>query len=182
MDRLPELLDHPERYRAHWADEDAHLAATEAGLADGTITITEHPDSDLDLAVVTVPAAWPRRPSHRFTRIGASAVHPGAIHNATDRFTLVYQQGGRSELVYRYETWVQYMSRRPRARVDLSPLAEELTGREPGDAGWAFDGVGELEPALQLAGANGSAVAPDDFLERVTTFLRSAPAAWNPYG
>jgi hypothetical protein len=109
-------------------------------------------------------------------------VHPGAIHNATDRFTLVYQQGGRSELVYRYETWVQYMSRRPRARVDLSPLAEELTGREPGDAVWAFDGVGELEPALQLAGANGSAVAPDDFLERVTTFLRSAPAAWNPYG
>lgn len=182
MERLPELLDHPERYRAHWADEDGHLATTEAGIADGTITITEHPDADLDLAVVNVPAAWPRRPSHRFTRIGASAVHPGAIHNATDRFTLVYRQGLRYEVVFRYETWVQYMSRRPRARVDLTPLAEELTGGEPGDARWTFEGVGDLEPALQLVGAEASTIEPDDFLERVTTFLRSAPAAWNPYG
>jgi hypothetical protein len=180
LELLPDLLDHPDRYREHWADEDDHLAATEAGLADGSITIAEQPD--LDVAVVTVPAHWQARPSHRFTRIGASVVHPGAIHNATDRFTVVYQQGDRFELVYRYETWVQYTSRRPRARADLTPLAEELTADEPGEARWTFDGVGDLEPALRLTGADASAIAPQPFLERVSAFLRAAPAAWNPYG
>jgi hypothetical protein len=179
LERLPELLDHPDRYRDHWADEDAHLAAAEVGIADGTITITEHPD--LDLAVVTVPAWWQSRPSHRFTRIGASVVHPGAIHNATDQFTVLYQQGSRFELVYRYETWVQYRSRRPRARVDLTLLAEELTAEEPGDARWTFDGVADLEPVLKLTGADASTIAPQSFVERVMTSLRSAPIAWNPY-
>jgi hypothetical protein len=181
LELLPELLDHPERYRAHWVDEDAHLAATEAAIADGTITVTEHPSRDLDLAVVTIPDGWTARRSHRFTRIGTSVAHPAAIHNATDRFTVVYQQGGRSELVYRYETWVQYMSRRPRARADLTAFAEELTAEEPGDARWTFDGVGDLEPALQLVGAEESSIPPESFLDRVTTFLRAAPAAWNPY-
>ncbi len=125
---------------------------------------------------------WPIRPSHRFTRIGTSVVHPGAIHNATDRFTLVYQQGARYEVVFRYETWVRYMSRRPRARVDLTPLAEELTAAEPTDAHWTFAGVDDLEPALQLVGADTSTIEPGAFLDRVATFLRSAPAAWNPYG
>ncbi|MGZ8765153.1 MAG: DUF6687 family protein [Acidimicrobiia bacterium] len=179
LDRLPELLDHPERYQAHWADEDAHLAATEAAVDDGTIVISEWPD--LDLAVVSVPAHWQPCPSHRFTRISTSVVHPGAIHNATDRFTVVYQQGSRSELVYRYETWVQYTSRRPRARVDLTPLAEKLTGGEPGDSRWVFGGVADLEPTLQLVGTGESAIAPEAFLERVSTFLRAAPAAWDPY-
>jgi hypothetical protein len=179
IERLPELLDHPERYRTYWADEDAHLAATEAGIADGTISIVDQPD--LDLAVVTVPARWQRRPSHRFTRIGTSVVHPSAIHNATDQFTIVYQQGRRYELVYRYETWVQYTSRRPRARADLTPLAEALTADEPGDAMWAFDGVGDLEPVLQLNGADESALTPGTFFERLQAFLRAAPPGWDPY-
>jgi len=179
LERLPELLDHPERYREHWSAEDAHLAATEAGLVDGRITIEER--VDLDLAIVTVPESWPARRSHRFTRIGTSVVHPGAIHNATDRFVVLYQQATRYEVVFRYETWVQYISRRPRPRVDLAPLAEALTAEEPGDAGWSFDGVGDLEPALQLSGAEASVISPDEFRERVSRFLARAEPAWDPY-
>jgi hypothetical protein len=180
LDRLPELLDHPDRYRAHWNDEDAHLAATEAAVADGTVVITEQPE--LDLAIVTVPANWSARPFHRFTRIGSSVLHPSAIHNATDRFALLYQQGRSYRFVYRYETWVQYASRRPRARVDLTPFAEELTADEPADARWTFEGVGALDPTLLLVGAEESTIAPEVFRDRVVAFLRAAPSAWNPYG
>jgi hypothetical protein len=179
IERLPDLLDHPDRYRELWSDEDAHLAVTEAALADGTITIEEVPE--LDLAVVTVPDGWQPHRCHRFTRIGARVAHPGAIHNETDRFALLYQYGPRSELVFRYETWVQYTSRRPRPRVDLTPFADELTAEEPGDGRWSFDGVDALEPVLQLVGADASAVAPDTFRDRLFAFLRSAPPAWNPY-
>ena len=108
-------------------------------------------------------------------------MHPSAIHNATDRFALLYQQGRRYELVYRYETWVQYVSRRPRARVDLTAFADELTAEEPGDAHWAFEGVGALEPTLELVGAEESAIAPDAFRARITEFLRAAPPAWDPF-
>ena len=59
LGRLPEIADHPERYRAHWADEDEHISLTEAAIADGTITITEDPT--LDLAVVRVPDEWRAR-------------------------------------------------------------------------------------------------------------------------
>ena len=39
-----------------WAEEDAHLAASEAAIASGAVHIEEL--EDLDLAIVTVPASW----------------------------------------------------------------------------------------------------------------------------
>ena len=70
LDRLPELADHPERYRELWAAEDEHISLTEAAIADGTITITEDPA--LDLAVVHVPDSWQdaRRPPLHHDRRG----------------------------------------------------------------------------------------------------------------
>lgn len=179
LDRLPELLDHPERYRTLWADEDLHLDATAAALADGAVTITEVPD--VDLAVVTVPDGWTPRRVHRFTVAIDQAAHPSAIHNATDRFALLYSQATRYEFEYRYEGWVQYATRRPRPRVDLGPLAEELSADEPGGTRWTFDGVGALAPRMRLHGAEASSVAPDSFRDRLVSFLRSAPPAWDPY-
>ena len=108
----PELADHPERYRDHWAEEDEHISATEAALADGTITITEDPA--LDLAVVHVPERWRARTVHRFTMTDQGVAHPYAVFNATDRFVIVTVGAGAPELRYRYETWVHYTSCRPR--------------------------------------------------------------------
>ena len=36
-------------------------------------------------------------------------------------FALLVVRGRRYRFTYRYETWVQYRSRRPKARVDLAP-------------------------------------------------------------
>ena len=76
-----------------------------------------------------------RGPVHRFTRIGSERRPPRRDPQRDRPVRAALPTGhGATSCVYRYETWVQYTSRRPRARVDLTPLAEELTAEEPGDA------------------------------------------------
>ena len=178
LPRLQELLDHPERFRELWADEDAHLAASEAGLRDHSVTLEEVPE--VDLAVVTVPERWKARQVHRFTQQREQAVHPMAVHNATERFRVLLVEGRRYEVQFRYESWVQYMSRRPRPRVDLAPLAKELTSEET-TGHWTFDGAGAIAPNLHLDGAGESSIAPEKFRTQLEEFLRDAPGAWDPY-
>ena len=55
-------------------------------------------------------------------------------------------QGHRYEVQYRYETWLQYLTRRPIGHVDLKPLADTLSALEPGDTRWTFDGVEAIAP------------------------------------
>ena len=178
LGRLPELADHPERYRGYWADEDEHISLTEAAIADGTITISEDPA--LDLAVVRVPEEWRARLVHRFTMTDEGAAHPFAVQNATDRFVVVTLGAGAPELRDRYETWVHLVSRRPRPRVDLTELAEELTAADGGPGRWVFDGVDSLSPALHHVDGATTTVTDDDFLAGVTDALRAATSTWSP--
>lgn len=175
LPRVPELCDHPERFRSLWEDEDAALAASEAAIESGAVRIEEVPA--LDLAVVTLPPGAPDGGGHRFGGEWASGLHPMAVHNATSRFAVPTSFG----LAYRYETWVQYRSRRPRPRVDLAPLASELNAEESSGGTWVFDGAAALTPRLHLQPAIGSSLSPDDFRRRVERALRESPPAWDPY-
>ena len=78
--------------------------------------------------------------------VAATGGPPGAVHNATDRFRLVYLQGRRYEVQYRYETWVQYTSRRPAGRIDLDDLASQASALETSSAPWLFTGVSAIFP------------------------------------
>ena len=179
LERLPELADHPERYRDRWADEDEHITATEAALADRTITITEDPA--LDLAVVHVPEEWRARSVHRFTMTDQGVAHPYAVGNATDRFVIVTVGADAPDLRYRYETWVHFTSFRPRPRVDLADLASTLTAADSAAGSWAFDGVDGLSPALHHVGGATTSVTDAEFVTRVTDALRAAASTWSPY-
>jgi hypothetical protein len=179
LGRLPELMDHPDHFRELWAEEDDTLTASEALLRSGAVRIEE--DAELDLAVISVPAGAPHAGGHRFGGTWVDGLHPMAINNATDRFALLCVRGRSYEFTYRYESWVQYQSRRPRPRVDLQPLAAELTAAEPGEARWIFEGASSLSPRLHLAGADESGLEPKEFRARLETELRNAPPAWDPY-
>ena len=135
--RLPELMARPERYRALWEKDDAELAADL-----GRVRLEEFPA--LDLAVVR----------GRF--------HPSAIYTATHMNRIVRIDGARFELQYRYESWVRYISRPIRPRVDLAPLAARLNELEPG---WEFDGVDH--PSARLHRDGDSRLSPDLWLAMV---------------
>ena len=103
-----------------------------------------------------------------------------AVHRATSCFRVLTVRGRAYDLTYRYESWVQYRSRIPLPRVDLSPLADELTAVE--DAGrWVFDGVGAIVPRLHLEGAEESAVPADRFVDMAIGALTRGTPAWDPY-
>jgi hypothetical protein len=104
-----------------------------------------------------------------------------ALHGRTERFAMLVIREQSYEFTYRYETWVQYQSRRPRARVDLSHLAGELNAKESGAGVWTADPVSELTPRLRLEGAQHSAMSPSTFRVLLEAHLRRARPAWDPF-
>jgi hypothetical protein len=179
LGRLPELLGDPDRYRNLWSDEDATLSDSEEFVNSGLVQIDE--DLDLDLAVIHIPEEAPDSGGHRFGQMWMKGLHPMAVHNATGRFAVLSVRGRSYEFAYRYESWVQYQSRRPRPRVDLRRLAAELTAQEPEGATWIFEGAEYLIPRLYLLGASESAISSEEFQSRLEDSLRTAPPAWDPY-
>jgi hypothetical protein len=174
---LPELIADPYRFGSMWEEEDASLEDAQRAVDSAEISVEERPD--LDLAIVTVPEGRPQRLATRFASRADASVHPAAVRNRTRCLRLLVLQGARYELVYRYESWVRYMSRRPLPRVDLGPLAEALSAEEREGPPWRFDGVGALEPSLRRG--EDSSLAPGRFRELVEGFLVRAKPAWDPY-
>jgi hypothetical protein len=179
LGRLPEVLEHPERYSSLWEDEDAHLSTSEQLIASGRVDVKENPE--IDLSVVKVPPDAPTKGGHRFGGQWSEGLHPMAVYNAVSSFTVLTVTGRSYEVAYRYESWVQYRSRRLRPRVDLDGLAAELNGLETAGR-WVFDGVGALTPRLHLVGADESAIETDRFEAMLNRHLSESPPAWDPYG
>lgn len=177
LPRVLEMLTDPARYRDLWVEEDDNLAASEAALANGSVTIEEH--EHLDLAVITISEDLPRRTGHRFGSDHFEEIHPMAINNATDRFRLLFVHGRHHRYVDRYETWVQYRTRRPLPRVDLAALASRLTELEAGSAIWSADAPSVLTPTV--APDIDSSLTTATILEELQRHLRAAPPAWDPY-
>jgi hypothetical protein len=179
---LPEfttLLDHPDKWRSLWEQEDAHLGESIDALARGVVTIEERPS--LDLAIVTVPADWAARATHRFTQTWTEAVHPMAVDNATERLRVLLVQGRRYRLELRYETWVMFVSHAVAPRPDLRPLAAMLNDQESHGTRWHADPPGALTPQLRIDGDDESSLAPDTFTSVVEQYLAGAPPAWDPF-
>ena len=175
---LPELLDHPERTRELWVDEDAYLSVSEQAIRDGVVTMTER--SDVDLATFHVPDEWTPRAAHRFTVSFDGDLHPMAVNGATRCLRVLTCRGRRARLECRYETWVQLVSRPVLPRPDLRDLAAELDALE-GDARWSADPPGALTPVLRLRDGTESSLAPERLESVIETWLRAAPAAWDPW-
>ncbi len=168
---LPEVLSmalDSDRYRDLWGEEDDELTASEQAISAGRVTFDEQPE--LDLAVITIDDHEPVRGGHRFGHDRFEGLHPMALHNATDRFRLLLIHGRRYRYVDRYETWVQYRSRRVLPRVDLRPLADELTALESGSVHWTAGAPGSLTP--ELAPDDESTIDRIDLIDAVVRHLR----------
>lgn len=176
LGQLGSLIEDVEGHRALWADEDALLDASERALVSGEATIEER--AEVGLAIVRVPADWPHRPAHRYARHLDVPIHRMAVFNRTSCNRVATLCGNWISFSYRYESWVQMVSRRPPPRVDLSALAAQLSDMDKNP--WRFDGVEEITPALRPE-SNRSDLDHGRFLEALVSALRHGAAAWNPY-
>ncbi len=162
---LPALVDDVDPWRDLWAEEDEQLTGSLAALASGEVVVREDPS--VDLAVVDFRDAHQQWWGHRFGHQRFEGIHPMAVNNATDHFTLLLVRGRHYKVVQRYETWVQYRSRRPQPRVDLRPLADELTAAEPASARWVADAPDDLSPQLTLVEGDESGLERADLIARL---------------
>ena len=179
LKRLPELLEDLHSYSNLWMEQDAHLDASERMVADGTVRIEEIAESDL--AIVHIPSTLPSRPVRRYLQTEVVPVHPFAIHNATDCSRIIRVQGERLDFQYRYESWLQYVSRRPPLRVDLQKLCERLNSLEAAAGIWRCEKVTEVIPRLYLEGTDRSAISAERFIAEIRQYLATEPVAWDPY-
>jgi hypothetical protein len=177
--KLPALLNDIPAQRHLWQDEFEHLLASEQAIADGHVVIDEVPE--LELAIVRIPDDMPARTVRRYLTRWQRSVHPFAVHNLTHCTRLVWIKGDSIEFQYRYESWIQLASRRPAPRIDIDGLARQLEAQENGGGSWHFEGVNEVAPRLRHKGSCRSSIDSDTFLESLCDWLRTQPAAWDPY-
>lgn len=181
LELLPGWLEDVDRCRPLWIDEDAELDAGLRMLASGRVSIEE--DAELDLAVVHLPGGG-RSAGHRFTGRSFRGIHPMALHQATDRTSvlIVDRATRRHHLTCRYEGWVQFRSRTVRPRVDLRPLADDLTTAETRGAQWTATPPGDLTPELHTTTDSApSSLDATMLVGAVRDHLRHAEPAWDPY-
>ena len=179
LERAVELVEHPEHFRHHWEEQDAALAASQAALEAGAVTIDEVPE--VDLAVVRRVAGGACGSGGPEAGLcGGLALHEVALHSATSASRILAFNGGRCELYLRYESWVRYVSRMVPLRPDLEPLAGQLSAAEPSGSRWVADGVGSLVSRLRPA-SGVTELAPAVVQLMVVAYLKHAPGAWDPF-
>jgi hypothetical protein len=139
LPRVPSLLADPERYSFLWSEPWRGVESDMALLDSGDATITEI--AELDLAVVRAP---------RF-------LHEMAVYPRTEctRVLTAIDDGCRV-LRYRYETWVNYVSRTLPPRVNLAPLLPDLNERESQAGVWRFEGIDPITPRLYFSNETGA--------------------------
>lgn len=181
---LPEIIHDLQqgspRFGALWVRQDAHLADSEALLADGTATIEELPD--IDLAIVRIPPQLKRQRVRRYLEDEQAAVHPFAVNTATSCTRLLRVQGQHYEFEYRYESWLQIVSRRVPLRVRLEGAVERLNELEAGAPMWIADEpMTGIVPRLRRSDGSPSRLSVDAVVAQLRHAFNTAPVAWDPY-
>ncbi|HEY9716518.1 MAG TPA: DUF6687 family protein, partial [Trichormus sp.] len=171
LKRLENILDRVEYLEQFWIDEDRLLDATEAEIAAGNITIEEHPE--IDLAVVTLPEPPSSQRQELLAKPWNKLFQTLGVHNETGRMRILLRQANRYELYFRYETWVEYVSRQLMPRVDMAALANELNTQEEPGCAWEVDDIDSLQPSLKLKGAAESKISAAEFQDRLASYLVS---------
>jgi hypothetical protein len=171
LKRLDNILDRVEYLEQFWIDQDRLLDATEAEIAAGNITIEEHPE--IDLAVVTLPEPPSSQRQELLAKPWDKLFQTLGVHNETARMRILLRQANRYELYFRYETWVEFVSRQLMPRVDMTAFADELNAHEEPGCAWEVDDIEALQPSLKLKGAAESKISAAEFQNRLASYLVS---------
>ena len=177
---LPKILTDIESYKNCWESEEKHLLFSTELINNGAVVIEEKPE--LDLASVRIPVDSTTSRKDQIPVNMDSLCHPYAIYSSTLCNRVLLICGNAFEFRYRYESWVQLVTRRPLPRVSLNDLVEQLNRIETSGGEWVSDGVDQITPNMTLTGSNGSSIPEPEITCMLQDYLANQPGAWNPYG
>ena len=177
LDLVLNMALHPDEFAELWIDEDRQLAASEAALANGAITIEERPD--IDLAIVEIAANEPERRGHRFAADEYVGVHPMAVNNATR--LPADSSSARTPLHLHGPLRVVGAVPNPAATA-TGGLATTCRHALHHGRGHGLDRI-ESRPASPHSCRpwRNRASIGRSIVDHLIGHLRTAPAAWNPY-
>jgi len=168
--RLPKIIQKIDNLRRYWKEEDDFLTCTEDAIAAGLISLHEYPEIDL-LVVRVEEGLGHERERERCTSWISSVLHPMAIHNRSQRMRILIMRGQHYEFYYRYETWIDFVSRPLMKRLDLTHLARKLTKLENSKCNWHFNGIDDIIARLKMVEDQESGISGEDFLQELKTAL-----------
>lgn len=160
--RLPKIIQKIDNLRRYWQDEDDFLTLTETAFENGTIKLQEYPDVDLAVVHIEDRRFPPVRREQSASWI-SSVLHPMAVHNMTDCMRILIIRENRYEFYFRYETWVDFVSRPLRPRLNMTEFARFLNSREKRTS-WHFNGIDELIARLSMAEGHESRIDASQFV------------------
>lgn len=160
LPRFPRIIEKVDYLEKYWKAQDNLLETSEDALKNRRFQLTELPQ--VDLAIVTMPDA---------NVVPSKAVHRMAVHNQTNCMRILLMQETNFEFYYRYESWVDFQSRKTSPRIDMQSLAESLSKQESMDGVWSFGGINEFTPTLRLTGDWQSKIPFESFRSQVLEFL-----------
>lgn len=160
LPRFSKIVEKIDYFEKFWQAQDELLDDSEDAFARGKVKLEEYPH--LDLAVVTMPDSN-LSPSQSLSKL--------AIHNRTDCLRILLLQEHRYEFYFRYESWVDFWSRKVMPRIDMADLAQSLTKQESMDGVWTSEDVESLSPTMKLEGAPLSLVPADSFKAQLMEYL-----------
>ncbi len=179
LPELAKILVNTENYKSYWEFEERHLLSTINLIDSGSVVIEERPE--LDLAIVHIPEKLVTVKSDESGIDMDSACHPYAINTSTLCNRILLICGQAFEFRYRYESWVQFISRRPLPRVSLKELVEQLNNLETSGGKWICDEVDQITPGMYLSGSMESSIPKIEYTTKVQDHLAKQPSAWDPY-
>lgn len=157
---VAQCLDRPERFEHLWAGEHRSLLDSLEAVHSGRARVSEFPS--LDLAVVESEAA----------------LHDYAVNAATERLRVLTIVGESTYCFkYRYESFVELITRPVSPRIRLDALVAELNRMEQRPGRWVSEGVATAHPRMQLysrAGAPSvSSTAREQFVAALCAHLEA---------
>ncbi len=173
LPQIGALLDNVKPFEMLWFAEYTDVMQSNALLHSGAVLIEMLPE--LDLVILDTPLRL-----HPLVRLTAAA---GGSRLLTVRSENTFS------LDYRYESWVQYQSRRPLPRIALSPLAARLNLFERRDGRWRAQEVSSPTPRLYFDDGSGrpspSSIARETVVEEIADYLAAhrddQSLLWSPY-
>jgi len=151
LPRFSNLFQRVHFLEQYWIEEDRLLEWSEQAIARGDIQIREFAEFDFSVVVTPESKEWAAaRPKVDNARWTHSVCHQFAVHNATNSSRILVTNGQRHDFYYRYETWVETVSRKPKPRLDLQSVADRLNKLETKKI-WVAENIKDIVPHLMIA-------------------------------
>ncbi|HLZ72255.1 MAG TPA: DUF6687 family protein [Dehalococcoidia bacterium] len=173
LPQMPAMLENIRDFDLLWIGEYSDVLQADSLFNSGAVQIESVPE--LDLVVLDTPLR----------------LHPliGLTVSAGRSRLLTVRSENTYTLEYRYESWVQLRSWRPRPRINLSGLATRLNMFERRDGRWRADPVWQPRSRLWFDDGRGSAspssIDRETVVAEALDFLRThahdETLRWSPY-